>query len=50
MIDGASGKKFCTVTTQLESRGPGVLCLDEAFKGLGTLTIRDENDVKVEAI
>ena len=50
MIDGASGKKVGTVTTQLGSRGLGVLRLDVAFKGLGMLTTRGENDVKVEAI
>lgn len=50
VIDGASGKKVGTVTTQLGSRGLGVLRLDVAFKGLGTLTTRGENDVKVDAI
>lgn len=50
VIDGVSGKKVGTVTTQLGSRGLGVLRLDVAFKGSGMLTIRGENDVKVEAI
>ncbi|KAK9277419.1 hypothetical protein L1049_006962 [Liquidambar formosana] len=50
VIDAASGKKAGTVTTALGCRGLGLLRLDEAFKVLGTLTIKGHEDVKVEAI
>lgn len=50
VIDSVSDKKIGTVTTQLGCRGLGVLRLDEAFKGSSTLTIRSQDDVKVEPI
>ncbi|KAL8141332.1 hypothetical protein V2J09_007353 [Rumex salicifolius] len=45
-----SGKKVGSVTTALGSRGLGLLRLDEAFKGSGSLTIQGSQDVKVEVI
>lgn len=45
-----SSKKAGTVTTALGSRGLGLLRLEEAFKGSGSLVIRGQEDVKVEAI
>ena len=50
VIDTASGKKAGTVTTALGCRGLGLLRLEEAFKGLGTLSIQGQEDVKVQAI
>lgn len=50
VIDATSGKKAGTVTTALGCCGLGLLRLDEAFKGSGTLIIREQQDVKVEAI
>lgn len=50
VIDSVSEKKVGTITTQLGSRGLGVLRLDEAFKGSNTLTIQGQKDIKVEAI
>ncbi|KAL3362135.1 hypothetical protein AABB24_014815 [Solanum stoloniferum] len=48
VIDASSRKKAGTVTTALGSRGLGLLCLDEAFKG--SLIIRGLDDVKVQTI
>ena len=39
-----------SVTTALSCRGLGVLRMEEAFKGPGSLTIQGQEDVKVEAI
>lgn len=50
VIDVASGKKVGTVTTALGSRGLGVLRLEEAFKGPGSLAIRGQDDVRVQSI
>ncbi|EOY24480.1 Glycine cleavage T-protein family [Theobroma cacao] len=50
MINTASGKKAGTVITALGFCGMGVLRLDEAFKGFGSLTLQGQEDVKVEAI
>ncbi|TXG51070.1 hypothetical protein EZV62_023594 [Acer yangbiense] len=51
VIDTESGKKAGKVTTALGCRGMGVLRLEQAFKGPGTLTIEgQEGDVRVEAI
>ncbi|KAK6137678.1 hypothetical protein DH2020_028604 [Rehmannia glutinosa] len=50
LIDTASQKKAGTVTTALGSRGLGLLRLEEAFKGTGSLTIKGQEDVKVETI
>ena len=51
VIDTESGKKAGKVTTALGCRGMGVLRLEQAFKGSGTLTIEgQEGDVRVEAI
>lgn len=50
VIVAASGKKAGTVNTALGSRGLGLLRLEEAFKGPGTLIIQGQEDVKVEAI
>lgn len=49
VIDSSSGKKVGTVTTQLGCRGLGVLRLEEAFKGSGALTIRGQENVKVQS-
>ncbi|KAK9053176.1 hypothetical protein SSX86_029808 [Deinandra increscens subsp. villosa] len=45
-----SGKKAGTVTTALGSRGLGLLRLEEAFKGPGSLVIKGQEDVKVDPI
>ncbi|OMO80878.1 hypothetical protein COLO4_23880 [Corchorus olitorius] len=50
VINTTSGKKAGTVTTALGARGMGVLRMDEAFKGSGSLTLEGQEDVKVEAI
>ncbi|KAK6158041.1 hypothetical protein DH2020_005355 [Rehmannia glutinosa] len=50
VIDTASQKKAGTVTTALGSRGLGLLRLEEAFKGTDSLTIKGQEDVKVETI
>ncbi|KAL6182034.1 hypothetical protein ACLB2K_043457 [Fragaria x ananassa] len=50
VIDRDSDKKVGTVTTQLGCRGLGVLRLDKTFKGSSTLTIRGQDDLKVEAV
>lgn len=50
VMDAVSGKKVGTVTTALGCRGLGLLRLDQAFKGSSTLTVRGQEDVKVEAI
>ncbi|XP_057477815.1 putative transferase At4g12130, mitochondrial [Actinidia eriantha] len=50
VTSAASGKKAGTVTTALGCRGLGLLRLEEAFKGLGSLSIQGHEDVKVEAI
>ncbi|KAM7491270.1 hypothetical protein LguiA_034191 [Lonicera macranthoides] len=50
VIVGATGKKAGIVNTALGSRGLGLLRLEEAFKGTGNLSIKGQEDVKVEAI
>ncbi|GFS34278.1 glycine cleavage T-protein family [Actinidia rufa] len=50
VTSAASGKKAGTVTTALGCRGLGLLRLEEAFKGLRSLSIQGQEDVKVEAI
>ncbi|XWS61911.1 hypothetical protein CRYUN_Cryun07bG0165100 [Craigia yunnanensis] len=50
VINIASSKKAGSVTTALGFRGMGVLQLDEAFKGSGSLTIEGQEDIKVETI
>ncbi|KAJ6962618.1 hypothetical protein NC652_001314 [Populus alba x Populus x berolinensis] len=50
VINTASGKKIGYVTTALGCRGLGVLRLEEAFKGSGSLTIQGQEGIKVEAI
>lgn len=51
VIESATGKKAGTVITAVGSRGLGLLRLEEAFKGSGSLkSIQGEEDVKVEAI
>ncbi|OMO75772.1 hypothetical protein CCACVL1_16046 [Corchorus capsularis] len=50
VINTTSSKKAGIVTTTLASHGMGVLRLDEAFKGSGSLTLEGQEDVKVEAI
>lgn len=50
VINAASGKKVGTVTTALGCRGLGLLRLEEAFRGLGSLVIQGQLDVKVQAI
>ncbi|XVF10761.1 hypothetical protein REPUB_Repub07fG0210700 [Reevesia pubescens] len=50
VINTVSCKKAGSVTTALGSRGMGVLRLDEAFKGSGSLTIEGQEDIKVEAV
>ncbi|XP_021281080.1 putative transferase At4g12130, mitochondrial isoform X2 [Herrania umbratica] len=50
VINTASSKKAGTVITAFGFCGMGVLRLDEAFKGFGSLTLQGEEDVKVEAI
>ncbi|CAN1258750.1 Putative transferase At4g12130, mitochondrial [Linum perenne] len=49
VIDAGSGKKIGSITTALGSRGLGLLKLDDAFKGSGSLAIEGLEDVKVEA-
>ncbi|KAL2472444.1 Glycine cleavage T-protein family [Abeliophyllum distichum] len=48
--DMTSGKKVGTVTSALGSRGLGLLRLEEAFKGTGSLTIKGREDIRVESI
>ncbi|XP_059433333.1 putative transferase At4g12130, mitochondrial [Corylus avellana] len=48
--DTASHKKIGAVTTALGCRGLGLLRLEDAFKGSGTLSIQGQENVKVEAI
>lgn len=50
VMDTASHKKVGTVTTALGCRGLGLLRLEDAFKGSGTLSIQGQENVKVEAI
>ncbi|KAI3468873.1 hypothetical protein Pfo_025536 [Paulownia fortunei] len=50
VIDTTSQKKAGTVTTALGSRGLGLIRLKEAFKGMGSLTIKGQEDVNVETI
>ncbi|KAL6556883.1 hypothetical protein OROHE_006759 [Orobanche hederae] len=50
VIDATSKKKAGLVTTALGSRGMGLLRLEEAFKGMGSLTIKGQEDVKVDTI
>ncbi|KAJ6426742.1 hypothetical protein OIU84_022351 [Salix udensis] len=50
VINTASGKKIGYVTAALGCRGLGVLRLEEAFKGSGSLTIQGQKGIKVEAI
>ncbi|CAN1748029.1 Putative transferase At4g12130, mitochondrial [Linum perenne] len=49
VIDAGSAKKIGSITTALGSRGLGLLKLDDAFKGSGSLAIEGLEDVKVEA-
>ncbi|KAL3647271.1 hypothetical protein CASFOL_008239 [Castilleja foliolosa] len=50
VIDTASQKKAGTVTTALGSRGLGLIRLDEAFQGTSLLSIKGQEDIKVETI
>ncbi|KAF8393601.1 hypothetical protein HHK36_021845 [Tetracentron sinense] len=50
VVDTTSNKRAGTVTTALGCRGLGLLRLEEAFKGSGVLSIKEQSDVKVEAI
>lgn len=50
VIDTTSGKKVGLVTTAMGCRGLGVLRLENAFKGSGSLAVQGQDDVKVEAI
>ncbi|KAK4435122.1 putative transferase, mitochondrial [Sesamum alatum] len=50
VIDSTSQKKVGTVTTAIGSRGLGLLRLEEAFKGSGSLTIKGQEDVNIETI
>ncbi|PIN05732.1 Transcription factor, component of CCR4 transcriptional complex [Handroanthus impetiginosus] len=49
-VINAKSKKAGTVTTAVGSRGLGLIRLDDAFKGMGSLTITGQEDVKVETI
>jgi len=50
VMSRASHKKVGSVTTALGCQGLGLLRLEDAFKGSGTLTIQGQENVKVEAI
>lgn len=50
VMNATSGKKAGTVTTALGCHGLGLLRLEEAFRGLGSLVIQGQEDVKVQAI
>ncbi|XP_026382606.1 putative transferase At4g12130, mitochondrial [Papaver somniferum] len=50
VVGVSSDKKVGTVTTALASRGMGLLRLEEAFKGSGSLSIKGKDDVKIEVI
>lgn len=50
VIDKISGKKVGSVTIALGCCGLGLLRLEEAFTGLGSLTVEGQEDLKVEAI
>ncbi|KAL8539660.1 hypothetical protein ACS0TY_001321 [Phlomoides rotata] len=50
VINTASQKKAGTVTTALGSRGMGLLRLEDAFQGTGSLTIKGQEDVNIETI
>ncbi|XP_066371401.1 putative transferase At4g12130, mitochondrial [Miscanthus floridulus] len=50
VVDEASGKKIGTVNTALDSRGMGLLRLEEALKPGSALRIGDNRDVRVQAI
>ncbi|KAI3867693.1 hypothetical protein MKW92_051798 [Papaver armeniacum] len=48
VVGVSSDKKVGTVTTALGSRGMGLLRLEEAFKGSGSLSIKGQDDVKIK--
>lgn len=50
VMDTASHKKVGSVTTALGCQGLGLLRLEDALKGSGTLSIQGQENVKVEAI
>lgn len=50
VINRVSQKKAGTVTTALGSRGMGVVRLEDAFQGTGSLTIKGQEDVNIETI
>ncbi|XP_077235507.1 glycine cleavage T-protein family [Tasmannia lanceolata] len=50
VVDAASNKKVGTVTTALGCQGMGLLRLEEALKGSKVLSIKEQEDVKVEVI
>ncbi|KAG7557535.1 YgfZ/GcvT conserved site [Arabidopsis suecica] len=50
VVESGTGKKMGTVSTALGSRGMGVMRVEEAFKPSAELTVKDSEDVKVEAI
>ncbi|KAK4389414.1 putative transferase, mitochondrial [Sesamum angolense] len=50
VIDSTSQKKVGTVTTAIGSRGLGLLRVEEAFKGSGSLSIKGQEDVNIETI
>ncbi|KAI8546469.1 hypothetical protein RHMOL_Rhmol07G0120200 [Rhododendron molle] len=50
VMNATSGKKAGTVTTALGGHGLGLLRLAESFRGLGSLVIQGQEDVKVQAI
>ncbi|OVA07658.1 Glycine cleavage T-protein [Macleaya cordata] len=50
VVDASSDKKVGTVTTALGCRGIGLLRLEEAFKGSSMLSIKGEDDVKINII
>eukprot|EP00257_Ricinus_communis_P026610 XP_025014024.1 putative transferase At4g12130, mitochondrial isoform X2 [Ricinus communis] len=50
VIDTTSSKKVGFVTAALGCRGLGVLRLEEAWKGSGSLIIEGQDDLKVETI
>lgn len=50
VVDASSNKKVGIVSTALGCRGMGVLRLEEAFKGPGSLCIKGQEGIKVETI
>ncbi|XP_026380414.1 putative transferase At4g12130, mitochondrial isoform X1 [Papaver somniferum] len=50
VVGVSSDKKVGTVTTALGSRGMGLLRLEEAFKGSGSLSLKGQDNVKIEVI